>query len=452
MLGATFWIWYKYVRYFGFPTLQGCRKMLQLETLKVSPSNPREAKDSILHSVVGAFLLSLPFLLLWHWTGFATFLYPAVYLLSVAVKAPIRRARPPAVLLLGGSSYDGTRLQLKLVSIFGSSLVASGLFHKENATVNVSGIFSDLNSIRTLEYEKWQEMITAVLQLSKIVIIDIRKMTDAVQFEIIQATRLLKPEQIFFIGECIDSIPSNRCFAETELLNELELKHKPKKVSRSKRRSAAVYEDKKNRYFRFCPPQGWTCFEYSDPRTKVLFSHPLNPGVNIRFIVKEDLSANFFSLVLHQQKVMQEAQAAMGVTFQWKVAQLAGREMIETRVQSKDSEVILNRLFIADGLYFNISYSAPTLAMFEAFFDEVDRALETVETLHKPAVEDSQKLERVSRQEIAHKIRLAELAADIYDIEKARNIIAVLLSKYPDNKEVQKIAKDLEKISKDNEK
>jgi hypothetical protein len=149
---------------------------------------------------------------------------------------------------------------------------------------------------------------------------------------------------------------------------------------------------------------------------------------------------------------MQEAQAAMGVTFQWKVAQLAGREMIETRVQSKDSEVILNRLFIADGLYFNISYSAPTLAMFEAFFDEVDRALETVETLHKPAVEDSQKLERVSRQEIAHKIRLAELAADIYDIEKARNIIAVLLSKYPDNKEVQKIAKDLEKISKDNEK
>jgi hypothetical protein len=115
-----------------------------------------------------------------------------------------------------------------LVSIFGSSLVASGLFHKENATVNVSGIFSDLNSIRTLEYEKWQEMITAVLQLSKIVIIDIRKMTDAVQFEIIQATRLLKPEQIFFIGECIDSIPSNRCFAETELLNELELKHKLK--------------------------------------------------------------------------------------------------------------------------------------------------------------------------------------------------------------------------------
>ena len=34
IIGATLWIWYKYIHYFGFPTLQACRKMLELDALK----------------------------------------------------------------------------------------------------------------------------------------------------------------------------------------------------------------------------------------------------------------------------------------------------------------------------------------------------------------------------------------------------------------------------------
>jgi len=447
ILGATVWIWYKYIRFFGFPTLQACRKMLELDAMKASLKNPREATGKIT-DLVGTFLvLAALFILLWRWTGFSIFLFPVVYSLSIVVKGPIRRARPPAVLLLGGSSYDGTRLQLQLVSIFGSSLVMSGLFHKENATVSVSGVLSDFNSIRTADYSKWQEMIVAVLQLSRMVIIDIRKITDAVQFEISQATKLLDSERVFYIGQGIESVPPDRCFGEAELLNELRMRFSPKKPHPPVL-SATIFEDKKNGYFRFTPPFGWIHSEQSDPRTKVTFTHPVNPGISLTFIVKDDPSANFTSLVLYQKKTVQEIETGFEATCQMEITELAGRETVAITVTSKNAEVILIRIFLADELRFNITYGAPNKATFDAYLDEVDHALATIEPLNKSAVDLGKMLERMSQQEIARELRLAELAADIYDLNKANRIIAELSRKYPDNKDVQKMAKDLEKISK----
>jgi hypothetical protein len=448
ILGATVWIWYRYIRFFGFPSLQACRKMLELDAMKASLKNPQEPKGKITDLIVSFLVIAAFFILLWRWTGFSIFLFPAVYTLSIAVKGPLRRSRPPAVLLLGGSSYDGTRLQLQLVSIFGSSLVMSGLFHKDNATVSVSGILSEFNSIRTADYDRWQEMISAVLQLSRIVIIDIRKITDAVQFEIAQATRLLDKERVFYIGQGVESVPPERCFGEVELLTELRMRYSPEKAAPPQTPPAAPYEDKKNGYFRFTPPAGWTCSEQPDARTKVTFSHPVNPGVYVRFIVKEAFTTDFAALVLQQKKTIQEIEKGLRSACQMEITESAGRQTIATMVFPPNGEVILNKLFVAEGLHFNITFSAPNKATFDAHLGEVDRSLESLEPLHGGTEDFGKKLERMAQQEIARELRLAELAADVYDIDKAKRIIADLSRKYPANKDVQKMAKDLEKISK----
>jgi uncharacterized protein HemY len=78
----------------------------------------------------------------------------------------------------------------------------------------------------------------------------------------------------------------------------------------------------------------------------------------------------------------------------------------------------------------------------------VDRSLETIEPLQGITDDYENKLERMSQQEIARELRLAELSADVYDINKANKIIADLLRKYPNNKDVLKMADDLEKLSK----
>lgn len=145
---------------------------------------------------------------------------------------------------------------------------------------------------------------------------------------------------------------------------------------------------------------------------------------------------------------MHEIEAGFGATCQMEITEFAGRETIEITVTAKNSEVILIRLFLTNGLHFNITYGAPNKATFDAHLGEVDRSLETIEPLHGIMVDYGKKLERTSQQEIASEIRLAELSADMYDINKANRIITDLLRKYPNNKDVLKMAEDLEKISK----
>lgn len=48
-----------------------------------------------------------------------------------------------------------------------------------------------------------------------------------------------------------------------------------------------LYRDKKNEYFIFAPPEGWTAKEHSDPRTKVAFHSPADYEVYILIIVEE---------------------------------------------------------------------------------------------------------------------------------------------------------------------
>lgn len=448
ILGGTLWIWFRYIRLFGFPSLQACKKMLELDAIKATTNDPKQAEGKISQVIVAILFIAAFFILLWRLTDYSIFLFPAVYSLSIAVKGPLRRSRPPAVLLLGGSSYDGTRLQMQLVSIFGRSLVASGLFHKDNATVKISGVFSDFNSIRTADYDRWQEMIVGVLQISRIVIIDIRTITEAVQFEIQQATSLLDPQRVFFIGQGIESVPPERCFGEAELMNELRMKYVPKKESHPKTLTAKPYEDRRNGYFRFMPPAGWTCTEHADPRTKVTFHHPANPGVSLTFIVKDDPLASFASLVAYQQKTMKEIETGLGAACQMEITEIAGHKATAITVAGKNGEAILLRVFLVKGLHFNITYTAPNKATFDAHREEVDYALATIELLPKSAADLGSMPERMSQQEIARELRLAELAADIMDLNKANRIVSELLMKYPNNKEVQKMAQDLEKIVK----
>jgi len=284
-LAVPLQIWREYAQHFDLPTLRTCWRWLCVEKMRGFQHNPNAKKSHVLQDIlIVTLFFSTPLICLWQWTKFVSFLYVAVLLMVFSVKALIRRSRPPAIRLLGSSSYDATRLQLKLTSMINPSLVASGLHHR-NATAPVSGALSPLTSVRTVEYKEWQEMILSLMGICKTVIIDARRITDAVQFEIDSAIKLLDLNQVFFVGKDIESVPSSRCFSEDELLKQLESRfdYASRSIHRASR--CTVYEDRQNGYFRFTPPEGWCFTEYSDPRTKVVFFHPTIPEIKIRFIV-----------------------------------------------------------------------------------------------------------------------------------------------------------------------
>jgi len=129
------------------------------------------------------------------------------------------------------------------------------------------------------------------------------------------------------------------------------------------------------------------------------------------------------------------------------VTEFLGRETIELTTDQSDGTSII-RLFLVNGLHFNIQYSAPNEAAFSTFLDEVNHSLETLEPLNQPRTSNDG-TQRAAQQAIAREVRLAELYADLIDIDEARRTLTEALSKYPDNKQIQDAIRDLNEFSPD---
>ena len=109
-------LWFHHLRRFGMPPLSHLRRMLKLEAMrgydlwshKIEAGNHRRFSPRIVVALIVCLLGGIA----WRATGYAILLFPASMTATNLVIASIRGSRPPAVLVLGASRTDSSRLQL----------------------------------------------------------------------------------------------------------------------------------------------------------------------------------------------------------------------------------------------------------------------------------------------------------------------------------------------------
>lgn len=445
-------IWYNYIKRLGMPNLRACWKMWQLDAHRGydprTNSISREERGHVFPVAAGCLVIAGLLCLLWTKTGFASFLFPAVVLAVMAMKGLVRRARPPAVLFLAASGRESSSLQLRIWKVVYPLEVVSCLSHEKT----VGGMFETalhFVSFRVGDNSTWKEMVASLIQLSPIVVIDIRSATESVQFEINLALERLVPDQVFFVGTKPDQerIPPSRCFTETGLIESLRAKLN-KEVERQLVRDKTginVYRDKRNGYFMFVPPAGWRVYEYPDPRTKVAFSHPVEHEIFLRFIVREAPGENYHAMIQADKERARQVEA-MGVLCKIEESEFLGMKCSEIMAEyPKGSGISKLRTFLTSGLLFNIQYSAPTRAMFDEYADQVMRSLGTIQILEVNKGTQKKAIE----QHIANRVRLAELYADFINRNEARQILLDEMNRFPDNQLIQDTMEDLRRFDKE---
>lgn len=445
-------IWYNYIKRLGMPTLRACWKMWQLDARRGydprTSSIRREERGHVFPVAAGFLVIAGLLCLLWTKTGFASFLYPAVVLAVTAVKGLVRRARPPAVLFLAASGRESGSLQLRIWKVVYPLEVISCLSHEKTMGRMFEEVLHFV-SFRVGDNSTWKEMVASLIRLSPIVVIDIRNATESVQFEINLALKTLAPNQVFFVGTKPDQehIPPSRCFTETGLIESLRAKLN-KDVERQLVRDKSgsnVYRDKRNGYFMFVPPAGWRVYEYSDPRTKVAFSHPVEHEIFLRFIVREAPGENYHAMICADKERARQLEA-MGFLCKIEESEFLGVKCSEILAEyPKGSGISKLRTFLACRLHFNIQYSAPTRALFDEYADQVMRSLSTIQILK--VHESPQKKAR--EQHIANRVRLAELYADFISRDQARQILSDAMNKFPDEKLIQDTMEELRRFDKE---
>lgn len=418
-------IWVRYIRRFGFPPLASCRKMLYLDTLRGYDARTNKVAPGSRYHVstymVVSLLLAAVCWGIWKLTGFSAALYPGVFLLVLAVKAVIRRCRPPAVLFLGASSLVTSQFLLRVMHAAHPLSVVACLHHEKMGPLvdDVLGFFS----FRTGDDTVWQEMVSSLVAVSPLVVLDVRKATLPVEFEINVSVKTVPKEQLFFVGDRPEhpAIPPDRCLGEgplVEALYDLLWGSAPAAADapppRPDRAHAARWSDQRNGYFVWTPPAKWKAHETEDPRTKVQFINPTTPSVYVRFIVKEATSPSHAppANALRQAK-------AKGVQCQVDEGVILGVPCSEVRMSMPNQEESVLWLFVKGGLHFNVQFYAPSLAAFRKHYNLVRQALETIEVLSRAGLDAG----KAQAQRLAQKLRYARLAAENISVEEARRVL-----------------------------
>lgn len=426
-------IWIHHIQRFGFPPLAHCRRMLSLDSLRGydprSNTVSRSARGHPAEFVTICVAIAAACWVAWLLTDLSAILYPGVFSLMLAVKAVIRRSRPPAVLLLGASGLTTSRFVLRVMKVAAPLNVVSCLHHSTMAPVIDDALL--FFSFRASDTSIWQQMVGTLVTISPLVVLDIRQSTLSVEHEIEVSTRSVPRESLFFVGKQPEhpAIPRDRCFGEGELVEALHaalwgtavpglVSTVAEKIRRMTRwRSAARgarWIDRRNGYFAWCPPSGWKARPYEDARTKVAFHHPSAPEVFARFIVRQaDGASNVPSMTAVQ------GAEAIGAKCDLSQASLLGVPCKEVRMVLPNQEECELWIFVLGGLQFNIQYSAPAPSTFRAHYDAVRHALKTITVLN----EWRRRAGKLRDQRLAGRLRYARLAADTFGAVEARRTL-----------------------------
>ncbi|KAB2856011.1 MAG: hypothetical protein F9K46_14790, partial [Anaerolineae bacterium] len=368
-------IWRLHVRSFGLPSPRAIWLMWKLDAMRgYTASNTKDTNRGHVLEMASLFIgIGGAFWAIGWWMGSGLVMFFGTICIMLAIKALIRRGRPPAVLFLSASSSEASQLQMQLQGIL-HPLVAISLLYHRDTTVQAVNMVLHFFSFRTANDAVWQEAVLTLLRITPLTVIDIRTATAPVQFEIDHALQMLPPERLFFVGQADDPrIPTARCFSEFEVTDLL--RRRRHKVKSPKTAPLKLYEDERNSYFSFVPPLGWVKQGYEDTRSKVSFHHPHTPEIYMRWIVREltpgerppDARQSMYKI------------AQLGMNAELKAGTLAGVPCDEVwAVSAKQTEFIRLQLLVIEGLFFSIETVAPTQALFDQQLGTVDQALNTL--------------------------------------------------------------------------
>ncbi len=210
--------------------------------------------------------------------------------------------------------------------------------------------------------------------------------------------------------------------------------------SKGTKSEAKIFKDKKNGYFMFIPPQGWTTKHYRDPRTKVMFSHPRIRGLFIRLIVREAPGENY-SRMVSQDKKMARQLKSKGISCEVKENVINGLRCSEIFAKLPNKSITMLRKFISGGLHFNIQYQAPNKTQFNKLRDKAMNSLDTI-TILKVSTGNKKK---ARDQQIANRIRLAELLVEQGAVKQAKQVLKEAQKEFPKSTLIQDTLKKLDK-------
>jgi len=211
-------------------------------------------------------------------------------------------------------------------------------------------------------------------------------------------------------------------------------------VSQEPRDKAKLYRDTRNGYFMFLPPKGWTPQQYSDPRTKVIFNHPTDRGVFIRFIVRE-APGETFDAMIDQDKQTSKQMRSRGIACEVKRNEPHGLKCSDVHAQfPNEAGTMMLRKYLTCGLHFNIQYGAPTKALFAKHLEQVTKSLEAVTVLKVPGGN----VTKAQEQQIANRVRLAKLTAQWISLEEGRHILKEAQREFPESKLIRDALKEME--------
>lgn len=200
--------------------------------------------------------------------------------------------------------------------------------------------------------------------------------------------------------------------------------------------TANAYSDK-NGFFTFVPPQGWKRKDYpSDPRSKVEFVHPTNEAVHIVIIVATApphmTDSTFVDLIKNDMETT-KARIGLPVLVTTKPGEFAGHvaAYVRSSLLGGGLEQELT-LFLANNVFFNISFQAPDERLLEANRNVVTDSLSTLVfrgTLNKATAREHQ---------VARYLRLAKLYSDVNNFDGAKAYLSDALQAYPDDARLQR--------------
>lgn len=429
--------WYFHIRRFGFPPLRHCRLMLRLDSLRGYDPTASDISQETQRNIAldaGLFVsMAAAFVILWRLTGISALAYVGAFLLMLAIKGVIRRARPPSVLLLGASGLITTRFLLRVMQAAHPMTVVACVHHDPMAPlIDETLLFF---SYRTVDDSVWRYMVHSLVSASPLVVLDARRTTSPVDYEITCSLELLAPDQLFSLPKEPEhpAIPRDRSYSEGELIEALYEALWPGEGKLARRSLPGMprgtaqkpYRDERNGYFAFVPPPGWTKEVYDDPRTKLVFTHPGRPEVHLRVLVRRAQNEG------HAPPASAVAQAlVMGFDCCVSECELLGVPCSEIHMQSPAGQMIM-WLFVLGGLHFNVEFAAPGPNLFNRHVGDVRRSLETI-TVLAGLVGDG---ETARRESLANRLRYARLAAENISIYEAKQCLLEALTEFHGDEE-----------------
>lgn len=447
-------IWSHYVRAFGLPPLGDLRQMLSIDRFRGYDPFKEDASSTDRGDVreIGPVFMALGggVALVGALTGLLTPHFLALTMFVLGFKGLIRRARPPAVLLLTNSGVSADRLLGRLLQAIWPHLVASSLRHQ-----TASPLFRQLSSFlsyRTANEDDWRHVVTSLMRVAPIVAIDTRTDTANIRFEIDHARDHVDPRRLLFVvepgsGSPRDFVAGAACLTEGELIENLHRRLRTRHADPTPSVDARpnVYRDEENGYFRWEAPPGWRARRQQDARTKVAFTHPTLPEVVVSFIVRTAPGESHETLreTMHEDGEAAQAAAQLGIRTRVSPMVWNGMPAFRMYARSRDGmRMVQWRCISSNELSVNVQYAAPSLGLFRECWDQVQQAVSTIRVNAElsPGWTDDR------TQQIDAYVRRARLLAETLGRGRAEEELQEGLGRYPGDPRLLSELDDLRRL------